>query len=473
MNNSSDNKSIRMLVRSTISAKVFSLLAVGLLVYACSEVYNPVSESISHERFDLPGASVIGVNESEPVQILNFTIAFKGNTYNPETNTSTFSYTVSRGNDATGFNYMIFEIPACAELAGFTPSESSTITDDGIKWTSTVGANSSRNYSVTYKGKQPTGMVDATIQNSGSGNTLTKLIPGPCKGIYSISGTVYVDEDGDGEKQSREGGIGNVTVWLGYNGNDSAGSVKTSSDGAYSFDVYTGGTETVFNLSVPSKTDDPSDFNDLLSENYSPTENSSGKTVTLSNSDISGIHFGFKPDVEEIIQKFEIGDIKLKTEGPSFWADEFKFSVRGRKTVFTKAELIDYLNKIDALDLTYKFNFGSGEDNRIQAAQAILTLRGNSSDLDRLRAELLAAKLNVVSGNGAFDDDDNVLVDFNLVILKTGAAAANLLDPAVGANVLMNSVTIETAAFTASSTLGSSSDDLLRFFNGSGGGIGR
>ncbi|TVR31927.1 MAG: hypothetical protein EA390_05830 [Balneolaceae bacterium] len=460
--------------KSTIPLAI--IISFGFLFFACNEMQNPVSELPVIESFAIPGASAIGVNDTEPVTIQDFKITFKGNSYDPVANTSTFKYTVTRNSSASGFNYMAFEIPECAagDYAGHTPSESSSVTDNEIRWTSSIGTGSSRTHTVTYNGKKTTGMIDATIQGSGSGDIQTELIPGPCKGVYSISGTVYVDEDGSGGRDdSREGGIDNVTVRLDVN--DKVATQKTSSNGTYTFNIYIGGEETGFTLSVPEKTADITDFNELLYDTYTPTEGDGGISDNISSPNLTGNNFGFEPKTDEIIQKFDDGnEIRLKTEVPSFWANEIKFADKGRRTVFIKSELENFLDKIDELDLTYKFNFGTDVDERLKKAEEILTLKRRSTELEVLRANLLAAKLNVVSGNGAFDENDNVLTDFNLIILKTGSAAAVTLDPpsTSGFSLMMNSTTYETHTFTTTSSSTKSSGDLLLSFNGGGGGLG-
>jgi hypothetical protein len=442
------------------------ILSFGFIFYACSEYQNPVSELSVKESIAIPTASVTGVNE-DPVVINNFEIKFNGSTYNNEggSETTTFSYTVSRGDDGTGFNYMLFEVPSCAELNDYSPLESSSITDDGIKWTSSIGANSSRVYEFTYSGKILTGMVDATIQASGSGDIVTKLIPGPCKGIYSISGVAYVDENGNQIVDAGEGGIEDVTVHIVKDGTDIA-SENTSSDGSYLFNVYTGDVATDFKIQVRSE----SNSNTFLFDDFTPT-NPTEVTLTVNNEDIAGLNFGFKAETEKIIEEFENEIIKLRTDKPAFWADEFKFSDKGKSTVFTKAQLLGYLNVIDGMDLKYKFDFGSGDDERIKTAQDILTVKRNSTDLELLLAELLAAKLNVGSGNGAVDDNGDPINEFNNLILKTGAAAAVALDPDFSSSSLLNGITNETITFTSSITT-RNSNDLLSAFNGGGGGVG-
>ena len=441
------------------------LIAVGFLFYACSETNNPVADSsLPGENLTL-ASTTVGVN-SDPVVIQDFTITFNGNSYDEVANTSTFSYTVTRTSNANGFNNMAFEIPACAaeDYAGHTPLKSSSVTDNEIIWTSSLGSGSSRIHTVTYRGKKTTGMTDATIQGSGSGDTETKLIPGPCKGVYTISGFIYVDENDNKKKDSGEGGIGNATVHIAKNDNTLANK-KTSANGSFSFDVFTGNTSTDFKLEVRKSS------NSFLFDNFSPTTDPE-LIVTISNEDKSGKNLGFQAQSGKIIEEFEKEIIRLQTEKPRFWADEFKFADRGPpRILFTKTQLLSFLKKIDNdyLDL-YDFKFGDKDNDRIKKAQNILTVRGNSTEIERFRAELLAAMLNVVSGNGAVDDDGNPLVEFNDLILKTGIAALISLESGANSSLMMKSTTevISTDTITSFSTSG----DLITSFNGSGGGVG-
>jgi len=474
------------------------ILSFGLILYACSDALNPVSESdltqSTSTESDLSGSvsslesSAIGVNETEPVIIQDFKITFNGNSYDEEANTSTFSYTVTRISSANGFNYMAFEIPDCAadDFAGYSPTSSSSVTDDEIRWTSSIGSGSSRIHTVTYRGKKTTGMIDATIQGSGAGDIETKVIPGPCKGIYTISGFVYVDEDGNGSRSAGEAGIGNVSVTITDLVGGGTGSQVTSADGSFKFNVYTGGDDRDFKLEVPAETpDNVMDNNELLATTYSPTEGAGGIVVTVAYEDVIDKNFGFEPDIQGIIQKFENPDadgaIILNTKPPEYWEYELFFATRGRKTDYTKDELLGFLTEIEQLDLTFTFNFGS---DKIKAAKDILSVKlkgGNqSTELEILKSELLAAKLNVVSGNGAVAGPEGFNTDeFNLLILKTGAAAVvALMDTGSGVSQMMSTTTEKSTSVTTSTT--TTSDDgsttlLLTSFNRSGtggGGVG-
>lgn len=450
----------RIFKRNTVPLLI--IFMVGFLFHGCNEYQNPVSEVSEPENIFLPSVSatsVTGVNESETVNILNFKIKFNGNSYDSNSNTSTFSYTVSRGNDATGFNYLSFETPACAELIDYSPRESSTMNDADITWTNSIGANNSRDYSFTYRGEQLTGMVDATIQGSGSGSVETKEIPGVCKGIYTISGVIYVDENGNQTKDLGEDGIENASVHL-VEGSNEVSVNKTSANGSYSFSVYTGSSSKDFSVELQPES------NPVLFESFSPTTNPPEINVTVNNSDVSGVNFGFKAETQKIINDFEQEIIKLRTEEPGFWSDELKFSDKGKPTIFTKTELLGFLVEIENLGLSYSFQFGT---DKVASAQQILTIRNKSTDYEILLAELLAAKLNVVSGNGAVNENGDPIDEFNTLILKTGAAAAVSSNPNLNNSLLMKSITYE-AALSTSALLESDSSLLLSSFNRSGGG---
>lgn len=462
-------------LRSKVTFSLAATISCMLLFFGCNEMQNPVSEGSLLEISSIPVASVTGVSE-EPVTIDDFEIAFNGSTYDADLNKTDFSYTVSRGSDGSGFNYMIFEVPACAELQGYTPDAGSSLTDAGIQWTSSIGANKSETYTISYTGEVLTGMVDATIQPTGSVDAVTKLIPGPCKGVYSISGTVYVDENGDGIKDPGEGGIDNVEIdFTGtspVSSNPITGSVLTSLDGSYTFNVYTG--DSAVNISIDiNSAKNPFIFG-LPDEgpNYTATT-TLPLGVTIDGADVTTENVGFKPETVTLIDKFNNGFvndlIELKTNTYPFWAEQFKFSTKGKGAVVSKEQLIGYLEAIDNLDLTYKFDFGATESERLATAESILTIKKKSTEVEILLAEFLAAMLNVVSGNGVFFDGAT-FDEFNTLILKTGAAAAVVATQSTSSSLMMNSTTFETTTFTGTSSF-TSSGSLLSSFNGGGGTI--
>ena len=437
------------------------LFMFGFLFYGCNEYQNPVSNVSTSDNLVLQTASAssaIGVDESEVIQIQNFNIKFNGNSYDSVSNTSTFSYTVSRGDDATGFNYLSFETPACADLVEYSPQESSTRNDADVTWTNSIGSNNSRDYSFTYSGNQPTGMVDATIQDSGTGNIETKKIPGACKGVFTISGVIYVDENANQNKDLGEDGIDEVSVYL-LEGNSEISVNESSADGSYLFSVYAGNSSKDFSIKLKPES------NPVLFENFSPTTNPPEISITIDNSNVSGINLGFKAETQKIISDFEQEIILLRTEEPDFWADELKFSDKGKKSTFTRTMLLGYLVEIENLGLTYSFQFGT---DKVTKAQEILTIRNKSTEYEILLAELLAAKLNVVSGNGAVDENGVPIDEFNTLILKTGSAAAVSSNPN---SILMNNATTESAS-AANFSSDSGTSLLLSSFNRSGGGGG-
>ncbi|MDZ7755074.1 hypothetical protein [Rhodohalobacter sp.] len=166
----------------------------------------------------------------------------------------------------------------------------------------------------TYSPNSPYLIFAHTGDDSQNGGFLTCDNPDTefCEGFYTISGSVYIDANEDEIKNDLESGAQNVTVTI----TDPHGNTieqTTSSTGEFSFDVYTGDAETEYTIEVLEMTDDPDDFNEGLFTNYTPT--SSGPfTITIVSDNVSGVNFGFAPQIEKMIEQFEEGTITLKTE---------------------------------------------------------------------------------------------------------------------------------------------------------------
>ncbi len=463
----SDTKKIKLRGFQGISMnyQIFStVIILGALMFACSETQNPVADvsengpSVSAESStdlflkDLSGQSV---------RVNNYDVTFNGKSYNAESDQSTFSYTVSGTDVEPALNFFFLETPACAGGAvTFSPEQSAKVGDNGITWESSIPTSGSRDYSITYSGDLPVGLVDATIE---SGNSIdTEEVPGPCKGIYTISGNVFVDGNTNQQKESTESGIRNVTVVL-TDINGSELSQKTNLTGSYSFTVFTGSSQADFTIKVAEETTlDDTDFNEQLFETYTPTTLPAEKNVTVNNADVSGTDFGFNPQTQKIIQQFEDGTILLNTEEPKFWIKQFRFAKNNNsKAEIPAAELLGYLLEIENLLLDNPFKFG---DNKIENALDILT-KPTKTDLEELLVQLLTAELNVVSGRGSNSPD------FDLALLAFGENAA--AEESVTSGVALQVIgSVADATSTSTSTSTSDASSLLTSFNFSGGGGG-
>ncbi|MDX1672522.1 MAG: SdrD B-like domain-containing protein [Balneolaceae bacterium] len=435
---------------------LYLFLALIFLFQACSDIQSPIGpdEPDSPAAF-IPGSS--GSTFENPVTtvaINNYLVTFNGKAYDATSDQSTFSYTVSGTGVEPALNNFFMEIPACAGTpVAFSPVQSAKLSSSGITWEASIPTDGSQDYSITYPGDPLVGGVDARVE---SGNTVeTVEIPGPCKGIHTISGFVFVDANENGTKDGSESGIRNVTVTL----SNAAVTLhqKTSDAGAYSFSVFTGSNSVDFEVAVPSTTA-ATDFNEQLFETYTATTAIS-TTVPVNNADVTGTNFGFDPQTDKIISLFENGNFELATEEPKFWIKQLRFAKNGNdKGDVSPTELLGYLNEIEGLLLETPFQLG---DNKIEEALDILT-RPIKTDLEALLVQLLTAELNVVSGRGSNSPD------FDLALLAFGEASAAeaAAQSAVGG--------VAGTAVTSTSTTTSISDAelLLTSFNSSGGGGG-
>lgn len=442
----------------------FLLLSLLVTFSACSELQNPVTvdsesslETASGETTEIQ----LQNNNTDPVALNNYLVTFNGKSYDQETDQSTFSYTVSGTGVEPALNYLFIETPSCAGTPiAYTPIQSAKVNPEGITWEASIPSGGSEEYSITYAGDLPIGAVNAVSE---SGNvTGSAEIPGPCKGIYTISGTVYVDGNDSGSKNTSESGIQNVTVHL-VTGDDMEFTRKTASNGTYSFQVFTGSNSVDFGIEVRSETVDDTDFNERLFDGYTSTTSIS-RTVTVNNADETGTDFGFSPQTEKLILQFEEGTILLDTEEPKFWIQQLRFAQKNNSNAdIPAADLLGYLEVIEQLYLTDPFQFG---ENKFDAALNILTGPAKT-ELESLLVQLLAAELNVVSGRGSGN------LDFDLALIAYGESVADeLKNGTISLNVQSSTSTSQTDVISAVRTSISDAESLLTSFNSSGGGGG-
>lgn len=442
----------------------FLLLTISVTAYACSDLVNPLTvdsesklESETGETTDIR----LQNNNTDPVPLNNYLVTFNGKSYDQENDQSTFSYTVSGTGIEPALNYLFIETPTCAGAPiAYSPVQSAKVNPEGITWEASISSTSSQDYSITYSGDLPIGAVDAVSE---SGNVEGSAeIPGPCKGFYTISGSVFVDGNSNGIKNTSESGIQNVTVNL-INAAGMEFNQKTTSNGTYSYEVFAGSNPADFRIEVKSETADDTDFNEGLFDGYTATTLSS-KTVTVNGADASGIDFGFAPQTAKLILQFEEGQILLDTEEPKFWIQQLRFAQKNNANADISAvDLLGYLDVIEQLFLTDPFQFG---DNKIDAALTILTGPAKT-ELESLLIQLLAAELNVVSGRGSGN------LDFDLALIAYGESAADeLKNGTVSLNIQSSISTSTTDVTSAVRTSISDAESLLTSFNSSGGGGG-
>lgn len=440
------------------------ILILLLTVYSCSDVNNPTAVEKEADINASTGETEVVTlenNNTDPISLNNYLITFNGKTYDESSDRSTFSYTVSGTGVEPALNYLFIETPACAGVPlAYSPLQSAKVNPDGITWEASISTTSSQVYSISYAGNLPVGAVNAVSE---SGNaTGTAEIPGPCKGIYTISGSVFVDGNGNGTKSSSESGIQNVTVNL-LSSNGLEFSQKTTSAGTYSYQVFTGSASADFDIEIPQTTSDETDFNEKLFDGYTATT-PIRKTVTVNGADVTGNNYGFSPQTEKLILQFTDGTILLNTEEPKFWIQQLRFAQKNNSNAeIPAAELLGYLEIIEQLFLVDPFQFG---DQKIDAALDILT-KPTKTELESLLVQLLTAELNVVSGRGSDS------IDFDLALLAYGESAADeLINGPQVLNTLSSSSTSDSQVLETSTTSTTDAKTLLTSFNSSGGGGG-
>jgi hypothetical protein len=333
----------------------------------------------------------VGVTTST---VLNgYLLEFTGRTV--ANNQTTFSYTVSGTGGQHSLSHFALELPVCAPaLDAFAPSGSSIGVNPltglfSIKWDISLGQTESRDYSITFPGDVPLGVIVGAVK---AGNDLgTGEIAGPCAG-FVIAGSVYVDADSNGVRDPlTESGIENVTVTL-EDGNGNRQTSTSDVDGGYTFLKLSG----TYTVRVEATTPE-NDFNEELASSFDPTGPTS-LTVTV-GPDAPGNDFGFDPKAEEIILDLEAGVLQTDGQDVRFWTKQVRSALHGGKgnPAFPLDDMEDFIAAIQELYLPDPFQFTPG--NEFQEALDILNDK-TKDDLVELRKQLLAAEFNEVSGKG-------------------------------------------------------------------------
>lgn len=445
---------------------IFSFVRVALLLFVisgCEKADEPIvetnsefTESALEENYSgtklqeegLPDYFVAQLESYESKLINTYNVTFTGRVIKGtgDNVTTTFNYTVSGTNETPQLDSFFLEVPGCSGIPlSWTPQQSSNLMEDVIKWNSSVSKDGSQDYSITFYGEVPLGIITTTVTR-GSNIESSKIL-GPCKGVYTLSGSIFIDADEDGIKDASESGIPSIPVDLFNSSGEKITTGLTTGNGLYSFKVLEGD----YQIAVGD---------DLLNDdNYTAVGNTS---VVLENvsEDLSGadLDFGYKVNSTKITQDLENTVILVNTEPTKFWVQQIRNAGK-KNAVYSQEQIRGFLITIESLLLTDPFQFGTDKENN---ALNILT-RPIKSDLDLYLQQLLTAELNVVSGRGALKPDGSLNDNFNSALLIYGEA--------VGCREIGKCSDQTAKAATTSETKAISTDDsrMLTAFNGSGG----
>lgn len=407
---------------------------------------------------DYPDYITDELNARSSVLINTYNIEFLSrvvNDSNADNITTTFNYRVSGTGIQPSLDSFFLEVPECAvSPLSWTPSNASSFNEGYIKWNSSVTPNSTQNYAVTYPGIVGIGLTEAVV-TKGS-NSQSGVVLGPCEGIFTLQGSIYIDSNEDGSKQNSESGLSGFPIQLINNDNGNViTTIQTEANGSFLFYVFEG------SYAVKVVTD-------LINRNYNPTGEIE-LNVGFVNKDETGLDFGYLIDSQKMIKEFEDGTIPLDTKDSKFWTAELRNPGKGQSQ-YNRAQMLDILVKIEGLLLPVPFNFGS---DKIATALSIIA-KPIKTELDAYLQQLLTAELNIVSGRGAktLDSNGNVISDdkFNEALLRYAEPIACSALGACDSGSTSNARVITSSTINAS-TSGSLRDgtEVLSSFNGTGG----
>lgn len=401
--------------------------------------------SLSKQQEEPPAYFMNLLNEYKEVTINTYTVKFldrvvSGTGVDAKT---TFNYEVKGNGETPQLDSFGLELPDCAGvLSAWSPLQSASVIVEEIKWNSSVSKDGSQKYAITFKGEIPLGIINATVTRGSI--VESKVVQGPCSGVYTLSGSIYIDANENGKKDAEETGIASIAVDLFNNDTgDKIGTVNTSVNGLYSFMVLQGN----YKIAVGK---------DLLDDSNYTAVGDAYIEIPNVTKDLSGYNFGYLLNSSKVIADLENKVIEVNTEPTKFWSQ-----VIGRKgpnrNLYTQEEIRAFLVAVENLHLDGPFFFG---DNKEEDALKVLN-RPIRSDLDLFLQQLLTAELNVVSSRGALMEDGELNENFNAALIIYAEAVA--CRETGNCSTASSTVKAETKAISSNDTR------LLTSFNGSGG----
>ncbi len=413
------------------SVCILLIFCVGLIFNSCEPEDNfkePGEESLMPEPTEeldssnwmegnsLPDYLVTQLWSYQKVQLGSYGIEFLGRSVTGEedSRSTTFRYVISGTAKATQEDAFYMEIPECAGTPIDWSPAAASLEGKTIRWSNSLASNEVQEFSVTFEGDVPLGIVNVSTSEENKQNSRTVL--GPCAGIKTISGNLFIDANEDGIKQSVESGVGEIPVNLLTPANGTITTTLTQQDGSYLLKVVDGD----YKLSARGNLLEEGYFVAAGSDNVGYSENEFAYIdLPGITTDVSEQNFAYHINRQKIIDDLENDVLETNTEPTAFWVRQFT-AYRQQSPVYSEMELRDFLIEIENTLLFEPFQFGEDKEG---AALDIL-LRNPTTEYEEFLKQLLTAELNVVSGRGVLKTPTQLHGQFNRALLVYSEAVA-------------------------------------------------
>lgn len=302
----------------------------------------------------------------------------------------------------------------------------------------------------------------------------------PNEYTFTLSGSVFVNDSDDTsmeeslQRETDELGLEQVRVDVFAVEDETPGevivyeepvmSVLTDSEGRYTFELPAG--EWIVRVTPNASQDNSGDeaFNPTLFHSYDSVIDPAERTVVFPQEygqeeyeeydpEVTGIDFGFNPDLDQILTDIESGDFQTDARPTRVWRRWLRQAAgerncpKNRRNWICRDELGGYLASIFSNDGDGVF-FGNAEPYELPtgadpfAEGASILREPLKTDLEELRAEVFTLELNFHAGFGSSDPLYDKAIAFYLEErindLESGSSEASQVTVAEG--VVMSSV---------------------------------
>ncbi|MDH5217839.1 MAG: carboxypeptidase regulatory-like domain-containing protein [Gammaproteobacteria bacterium] len=353
--------------------------------------------------------------EEKDISDVGWSVTLVDVMYDAASNTTSFVYSLDADENEKDLSHWVLAIdfnlvtvldivPSTLTSYGFDPTTSVY----GIKWDAGQDSGTNQIYTVVVAGNSS--IVDMNYSVKGGTYFAVGQTQGPGEsGVvnetnYSISGSVYVDANLNVLLDVDEPLVANVTVELFNQVNLFVASTITDSNGQYIFNDLQVGDYTV---KVPSQTISE-DFNEQLNDYFSPSS-STAIDVSINDSDVSGINFGYNINTTAILNDLDTSDPDVdgfsfpgsgKTIG--YWKHQLSVAIKGKGRAHVSEETMrGYISEVESFLLVHPFQFNSG----VEFEEAFYVMANRTSvSVELLKKQLLGTEFNYMAGLGLSGD---------------------------------------------------------------------